>query len=139
MTHQDQPNSDTNIAVLKDLFLRLVPGESPDASSRHGNAQYESHWLAVVAIVAWGWTLLGIWASLSLGKTTLKQAGQPISRISPVQVIRAFYKIVTAISFYATPKQMLLEQLAKALIADESGRTTSKKKPRPRQNVRQYS
>ena len=73
------------------------------------------------------WTLIGIWASLSLGKTTLKQDGQPLSRPSPVQVILDFYQTVTAISLIANPKQTLLEQLAKALIADESDRTTSKK------------
>jgi len=33
----------------------LLPDEA-EFPSRHGNAQYDSYWLAVVGIVTWGWT-----------------------------------------------------------------------------------
>jgi len=83
------------------------------------------------------WTLIGIWAALYVGKRTLHEQKHPISRLSPVKVIRAFQRTVHAVVLLAQRADLLFEQLAQALIVDESGRTTSKQNrnyPRKKQH-----
>jgi hypothetical protein len=73
------------------------------------------------------WTLLGIWAALFHGKETLADQGDHLRRLSPVKVIRAFALITQVIHLQGKDSPLLNSLLSKALIADESRRTTSKK------------
>ncbi|MBL4883632.1 MAG: hypothetical protein JKY95_03720 [Planctomycetaceae bacterium] len=58
MTHQTQQNLCTIADELKEIFEQLLPAND-DYQQRHGNAQLEQQWLAIVAIITWGWTHQG--------------------------------------------------------------------------------
>lgn len=72
------------------------------------------------------WTLLGIWYALFTGKKVLMNDGLPPTNVSPVKVMKAFSKVVDLIYRTATPIPLLHEELASAVLIDESDRTTSK-------------
>lgn len=72
------------------------------------------------------WTLLGIWYALFTGKKTLVEQGLSPNEISPVKVLNAFHKVVELIRQIATPVSIFREELAKAILEDESERKTSK-------------
>jgi len=55
MTHQDQEKFRTIIEDLVEVFEQLVPIQQ-NYSVRHANAKFDTRWLAIVAIVCWGWT-----------------------------------------------------------------------------------
>lgn len=72
------------------------------------------------------WTLLGIWYALYSGKKVLQEEGVPPDQLSPVKVMRAFIELVETIYRHATAIALFHDQLAKAVLKDESQRTTSK-------------
>jgi hypothetical protein len=83
------------------------------------------------------WTLLGIWAAMFIGKQAWRREKRPISRLSPIKVIRAFYTTIRAVSLRATNVKLLPALLAQSIGSDESTRTTSKKSrnyPRKKQH-----
>lgn len=85
------------------------------------------------------WTLLGIWYALFTGKQTLVNEGLPPSKVCPVKVVRAFSKVVASISKAAEPTPLLRVELKKAVLAEESARTSSKasrKFPRKKKHKR---
>jgi hypothetical protein len=73
------------------------------------------------------WTLLGIWHALFSGKQVLLNEGLSPLDVSPVKVMKAVTKVVQLIYTVATPVSLLQEELAKAVVDDESARTTSKR------------
>jgi hypothetical protein len=73
------------------------------------------------------WTLLGIWYALFEGKKVLLEGNVIPTDISPVKVIKAFSKVVDLISSVATPVSLLQDELANAVLNDESNRKSSKK------------
>lgn len=73
------------------------------------------------------WSLLGIWYALFTGKQTLRNEGESPNDISPVKVMSAFTKVVERIHTAATPVSLFKAELAAAVLADESGRKSSKK------------
>jgi len=73
------------------------------------------------------WTLLGIWHALFAGKKAMLEGDLSPQQISPVKVIKAFSKVVELISKAAEPVSLLQDELADAILADESKRTSSKK------------
>lgn len=72
------------------------------------------------------WTLLGIWYALFTGKKILLNEGLPPTNISPVKVMKAFSKVVELIHRTTSPLSLFQEELASAILADESARKTSK-------------
>lgn len=72
------------------------------------------------------WTLLGTWFALHHGKEAMRHQKRSPHDVSPVEVIRAFQRIVEIIHIKATGIPLLKEVLAKAILNDESHRTTSK-------------
>jgi hypothetical protein len=72
------------------------------------------------------WTLLGIWYALFTGKQTLIEHGLSPNEISPVKVLNAFNKVVEQICRIATPISKLKDELAQAILEDETERTSSK-------------
>ena len=77
-------------------------------------------------VVEANWTLLGIWVALFSASQVLRDQRRPLSRISPIKVVRAFQMTVVAIALQAKNASNLHDQLAKAVRVDESDRTTSK-------------
>ena len=78
-------------------------------------------------LVELNWTLLGIWAAFAIGKKRLQSEGKPIKKLSPVQTIRAFERVVVVVSVLSSPIDSLRSALLDAMIADESQRTSSKR------------
>ena len=72
------------------------------------------------------WTLLGIWYALFTGKQALLNEGVSLNKLSPVKVMSAFKEAVTTIHRHATAIPLLNEQLATAILNDESDRATKK-------------
>lgn len=72
------------------------------------------------------WTLLGIWYALFTGKQTLIEHGLSPNEISPVKVLSAFHKVVEQIRRVATPMSKFKDELAQAILEDETERTSSK-------------
>lgn len=72
------------------------------------------------------WTLLGIWYALYNGKKVLHEEGVPPDQLSPVKVMRAFVELVEIIYRHATAITLFHDQLIKAVLRDESKRTSSK-------------
>lgn len=72
------------------------------------------------------WTLLGIWYALFAAKHVLRNEGLPPANVSPVKVLKAITKVVEQIHRTATPVSLLKDDLAKAVLEDESHRTSSK-------------
>ncbi len=77
-------------------------------------------------LVELNWTLLGIWAAFAIGKKILRSEGKPIKKLSPVQAIRAFERVVIVVSVLVDPRFSIRAALLVAMIANESHRTTSK-------------
>jgi hypothetical protein len=72
------------------------------------------------------WTLLGIWAALFVGKQTFHDQKEPLSRLSPVKLIRACHLALLAVALRAQDAPLLMDELRRAFKADESGRKRSK-------------
>ena len=72
------------------------------------------------------WTLLGIWYALFSGKEVLLDEGLDPTDVSPVKVMKAISKVVDEIYTMATPISLLRDELAKAVLDDESDRTSNK-------------
>jgi len=73
------------------------------------------------------WTLLGIWYALFAGKQALREEDRAPQEISPVKVLKAFSKVVELIAKAAEPVSLFQNELANAVLADESERTSRKK------------
>lgn len=88
------------------------------------------------ALTELNWTLLGIWAAMFVAKQ--QHPATVIKRISPIKVIRCFYRCVQATALRAKDCINLFEGLRDAVIADESNRKTSKASRKyPRKKKRQ--
>jgi|GEM_PF-2723659 len=72
------------------------------------------------------WTLLGIWYALFAGKQALVKEGRSPQQISPAKVFKAFATVVELISRAATPVRLFQDDLARAVLHDESRRTSRK-------------
>ncbi len=73
------------------------------------------------------WMLLGIWLAHYVGKQTLREAKTNIQRLSPVKVLRSFYRVVDRIAMLGRSRLTLTEQLKRAVITNEDGRKSSKR------------
>ena len=72
------------------------------------------------------WNLLGTWYALFTGKQALLDEGVPLNELSPVKVMSAFTEAVASIHRHATGIPLFSQQLANAILNDESNRTSSK-------------
>lgn len=72
------------------------------------------------------WTLLGTWYALFTGKQALLNDGASPNGLSAVKVMSAFKEVVESIHRYAAGTSLFSQQLANAILTDESDRTTSK-------------
>ena len=68
------------------------------------------------------WTLLGVWIAM----TEAARSIPPGRRLSPVRVMRAFERLVLAVSRMSAQKLSFQEELSRSVIADESSRTSVK-------------
>lgn len=68
------------------------------------------------------WTLLGVWIAM----TEAARSVPPGRRLSPVRVMRAFEKLVLAVSRMSAQKLSFQEELSRSVIADESSRRSAK-------------
>ena len=73
------------------------------------------------------WTLLGIWHALFAGKKVLLEDAQPSAEISPRKTINAFRDVIEQICRSVTPVMSFQNELAKAVLNDETNRTGSKR------------
>ena len=72
------------------------------------------------------WTLLGTWFALHHGKEAMRHQQMSPKDVSPIEVIRAFQRIVEIIHTKVTGIPLLKDILASAILNKESDRTTSK-------------
>lgn len=72
------------------------------------------------------WTLLGTWYALFTGKQVLLNEGVSPNTVSPVKVMSAFTKVVESIHRHVAGIPLLRQELANAILNDESERTSSK-------------
>ena len=78
------------------------------------------------ALTELNWTLLGIWAAMFIAKQQHPNRSA-VKRISPVQVIRCFYRCVEAVALKARHSVDLFSALGTAVIAAEPNRSTTKR------------
>ena len=68
------------------------------------------------------WTLLGIWMALTFARTCHGED----AKVSPVNVLRVFSVLLLQVATYSTKRLNVRRMLSSCILADESGRTSSK-------------